>query len=98
MFQLLFHFMYFYQRNIVYWIYICICLLHSFFKYLFLLSENKESHLYYYYIKVVRISLDHLPRFSSLPICFCKIPFNCSNLKQDKTKESKAPIDEGFEQ
>ena len=38
------------------------------FEYLFLLSENKESYLYYYYIKVVRFSLDPLPRSSSLPI------------------------------
>ena len=42
------------------------------FKCLFLLSENKESYLYYY-IKVVRFSLDPLPRASSLPICCCKI-------------------------
>ena len=27
------------------------------FKYLFLLFENKESYLYYHYIKVVRFSL-----------------------------------------
>ena len=31
------------------------------FKYLFLLSENKESFLYYHYIKIVRFSLDPLP-------------------------------------
>ena len=34
-------------------------------KYLFLLSENKESYLYYYhYIKAVHFSLDPLPRSS----------------------------------
>ena len=45
-----------------------------FFKYLFLLSDIKESYLYYhYYIKVVQSSSDPLPRFSSLPICCCKI-------------------------
>ena len=38
------------------------------FKCLFLLSENKESYLHYYYIKVVRFSLDPLPRSSRLPI------------------------------
>ena len=43
------------------------------FKYLFLLSENKQSYLYYHYIKVARFSLDPLPRSSSLPICCCKI-------------------------
>ena len=43
------------------------------FKYLFLLSENKESYLCYHYIKVERISLDPLPRSSSIPICCCKI-------------------------
>ena len=43
------------------------------FKYLFLLSENKESYLCYHYIKAVRFSLDPLPRSSSLPICCCKI-------------------------
>ena len=37
------------------------------FKYLLLLSENKESYLYYY-LKVVRFSLDPLPRSLSLPI------------------------------
>ena len=36
------------------------------FKYLFLLSENRESYLYYYYIKVVRFSLYPLPGSSSL--------------------------------
>ena len=39
------------------------------FNYLFILSEVKES----YYIKVVRFSLDLLPRSLSLPICCCKI-------------------------
>ena len=34
------------------------------FKYLFLLSENKESYLYYYDIKVAQFSLDPLPRCS----------------------------------
>ena len=42
------------------------------FKYLFFLSENKESYLYYY-IKVVRFSLDPFPPSLSLPICCCKI-------------------------
>ena len=37
------------------------------FKYLFLLSKNIESYLYYYYIKVLRFSLDPLPQSSSLP-------------------------------
>ena len=36
------------------------------FKYLFLLSENRESYLHYYYIKVVRFSLYPLPGSSSL--------------------------------
>ena len=35
------------------------------FKYLFLLSENRESYLYYY-IKVVRFSLYPFPGSSSL--------------------------------
>ena len=43
------------------------------FKYLFLLSENKENYLSYYHIKVVQFSLDPLPCSSSLPICRCKI-------------------------
>ena len=44
------------------------------FKYLFLLSENKESYSYHYCcIKVVRFSLDPLPRSSSIPLCCCKI-------------------------
>ena len=38
------------------------------FKYLFLLFKNIESYLYYYYIKVLRFSLDPLPQFSSLPL------------------------------
>ena len=38
------------------------------FKYLFLLFKNIESYLYYYYIKVLRFSLDPLPQSSSLPI------------------------------
>ena len=42
------------------------------FKYLLLLSENKESYLCNY-IKIVRFSLDPLPRSSSLPICCYKI-------------------------
>ena len=37
------------------------------FKYLFLLFKNIESYLYYYYIKVLRFSLDPLPQSSSLP-------------------------------
>ena len=37
-------------------------------KYFFLLSENKESYLYFYYIKVVRFSLDTLSRSLSLRI------------------------------
>ena len=43
------------------------------FKYLFLLTENKESYLYYYYMEVVRFSLDPLSCSSSLLICCCKI-------------------------
>ena len=46
------------------------------FKYLFLLSDNKESYLYDC-IKVVRFSLDPLPRSSILPIC-C-LQNNCIN-------------------
>ena len=46
------------------------------FKYLFILSEMKESYLYYYYIKVVPFSSDLLPRSLSLPICCCKIIIN----------------------
>ena len=42
------------------------------FKYLFILSEIKESYLYYYHIKVVRFSLDLLPRSSSLPLFVAK--------------------------
>ena len=38
------------------------------FKYLFLLFKNIESYLYYYYIKVLRFSLDPLPQSSSLPL------------------------------
>ena len=38
------------------------------FKYLFLLSKNIKSYLYYYYIKVLRFSLDPLPQSSSLPL------------------------------
>ena len=43
------------------------------FKYLLILSEIKESNLYYYHIKIVRFSLDLLPRSSSLPITCCKM-------------------------
>ena len=43
------------------------------FKYLFILSEIKESYLYYYDIKILLFSLDFLLRSSSLPICCCKI-------------------------
>ena len=43
------------------------------FKYLLLVSENKESYLYYHYIKVVQFLLDLLPRSSSLPKCYCKM-------------------------
>ena len=43
------------------------------FKYLFILSEIKESYLYYYDIKILLFSLDFLLCFSSLPICCCKI-------------------------
>ena len=43
------------------------------FKYLLVLSEIEESYSYYYYIKVVRFSLDFLPPSSSLLICCCKI-------------------------
>ena len=71
MFQLLFHFTFYYQGNLVYCIYFCIFL--DIFKDLLLLTENKESYLYYYYIKVLRFSLDPLPRSLSLPICCCNI-------------------------
>ena len=54
MFQLLFHFIYFYQGNLAYCIYILFVYIVNGFKYLFLLSENKGSYLYYYYIGVVR--------------------------------------------
>ena len=43
------------------------------FKYLLILSEIKESNLYYFHIKVVRFSSDLLPRSSSLPITCCKV-------------------------
>ena len=38
-----------------------------------ILSETKESYLYYYYMKVARFSLEPLPRSSSLLICCCKL-------------------------
>ena len=68
--------LYLYIYYIIYmyiYIYIYIYLYVNVFKYLFLLSENKESYLYYYCIKVIRFSLDPLPRSSNLPICCCKI-------------------------
>ena len=39
----------------------------------FFYPRKKESYLHYYYIKVVRFSLDPLPRSLSLPMCCCKI-------------------------
>ena len=50
-------------------------------QYLFLLSENKESYLYYY-IKVVRFSLDLLPicyKSLSCPPCIDSILTNKKN-------------------
>ena len=44
-------------------LYMCLYIVNV-FKYLFLLSENKESYLYYYDIKVEQFSLDPLPRCS----------------------------------
>ena len=44
----------FYQGNIVYYIYLYIA---NAFKYLFILSEIKESYLNYYRTKIVRFSL-----------------------------------------
>ena len=43
------------------------------FKYLLVLSEIEESYSHYYYIKVVRFSLDLLPPPLSLLMCCCKI-------------------------
>ena len=63
------------------------------FKYLFFLSDNKESYLHYYYIKVLRFSLDPFPRSSSLPIMI--LQNNCINngvsngLKQKRKKACK---------
>ena len=63
------------------------------FKYLFFLSDNKESYLHYCYIKVLRFSLDPFPRSSSLPIMM--LQNNCINngvsngLKQKRKKACK---------
>ena len=72
MLQLLPHYIYILSRQCSL-LYIYICKYINVFKYLFLLSENKESYLYYYYIKDVRFSLDPLPRSLSLPKCCCKV-------------------------
>ena len=68
MLQLLPHYIYiYYQGSVVYCIYIYLYIINV-FKYLFLLSENKESYLYYYYIKDVRFSLDPSPSHLSVRI------------------------------
>ena len=60
------------------------------FNHLFLLSENKESYLYHYYIKVVRFSLN--PPSCSMSLLLRN---NCINngvingLKEKKKKKSK---------
>ena len=59
------------QYNLLY-IYIYLYIV-NIFKYLFILSEIKESYLYYFDIKILLFSLDFLLRSSSLPICCCKI-------------------------
>ena len=51
MLQLFFHLIHFYQGSSLLYIYWYIV---NVFKYLILLTENKESYLYYYYIKIVR--------------------------------------------